>query len=290
MKGLRIIKKVLPSIEINFDEVKEGLKQQLSKYEGIVVTEETLLDCVTIQKEMSRLRRDIDGKRLDVQRETKKPLDAFGAQMKELMALVIEVEDPIKKGMQVFEDKRIEEKTTVCEELVSAKLSESGLSVKFQKVVVDSRWMNKGLTIKEIGEDIDGQIIDQLSLQNVHEENAKAIREILKGANEGLTTPLDADYYIGQLDTGAPLSAIMGSISNDSGKRKEAEERAVQAADTEKTALAPPRKGPEAPGGAGEAHEPVTRTVTIKVTATDEKLADLGAFLKSNQIAYEKVG
>lgn len=293
MKQLEIIDQVLPVISINFDEVKASLSETLSKYEGIIVTEETLTDCVAMQKELSRVRREIDAMRLDTQREVKKPLDHFTSQMKELMGLVIAVEDPIKKGMQVFEDKRKSDKLEEIDFLIAEVKKTSGLISPFSDaLVVVASWTNKGTTMKHIEFELSAQVEQQMALQNIRKENLGAINEILKGANEGLTTPLDGAYYIKQLDNGTALSSIMGSISGDAKSRKEAEKRAVEAAEEEKESLAPPVKVPVASEGTSEAPAPVapaTRTVKLCITTTDEKFQELSAFLKSNGIGYEKI-
>ena len=290
MNELKVIKQVAPVIEINFDEVKAGLEANLSKYEGIVVTDETLSDCTSMQKELSSVRREIDGKRLDIQREAKKPLDAFNAQMKELMSLVISVEDPIKAGMQVFEDERIRAKTDLVAGIMADSFAVSSLREEYYgDVPTDPRWMNKGASITHITTEILASIDYVLAIQNIHDENAAAIRGVVKSTNDGLTTPLDAEYYVKQLDHGSALSGILGSITADARRQKEAEEKAVQASEDKKQALTPPAQESSTTDEPPQNSEPSVRTITLKVTATDEKFKLLGSFLKTERIAYEKI-
>lgn len=49
MKEIQINKE-LPVIKMNFEEVKGSLQETMKKFEGIIVTEESLKDCKATQK------------------------------------------------------------------------------------------------------------------------------------------------------------------------------------------------------------------------------------------------
>ena len=61
MKNLQV-NKVLPVINANFEEVKVSLIETMEKYKGIVVTEDGLKDCKATQKDLAKIRNDIDNK------------------------------------------------------------------------------------------------------------------------------------------------------------------------------------------------------------------------------------
>ena len=286
MKQLEIIKKALPIIDVNFGAVKESLTAQLAKYEKIVVTEETLADCVSMQRELAGVRNKIDGMRLDIQREMKAPLDHFGGQMKELFQIVVDTEKPIKDGIAVFEEKRKAEKT----EAINAKMDEakSDLSEKFaDKLVFNAKWLNKGSTMSSIEADIESQVADLVAMQDAYKETVKAIREIAATDSEGLTTPIDPEPFIAKADRGEQLTSIIIEINAAAKSRKESEVAAVEAEKKKKETIAPE---PQKQASDNASTEPTTRTVTIAVTATDEKLRALSDYLKENRIAFEKIG
>ena len=95
---------------MNFDEVKLSLNDTMSKYRGIVVTEESLRKCKVTQKDLARLRNSIDSYRKNVKKEMEKPIREFESQCRELIKLISEVEKPIKDGIKIYDDKRREEK------------------------------------------------------------------------------------------------------------------------------------------------------------------------------------
>ena len=83
---VRILNEIKPVIEINFDHLKTTLTETLEKYNGIIVTEETLSGCKATQKELAGVRNKIDRYRIDKKKELSKPITAFENQCKELVA------------------------------------------------------------------------------------------------------------------------------------------------------------------------------------------------------------
>lgn len=49
---VKVINEVMPVIEINFEQIKTNLTDTLRKYNGIIVTEETLSGCKATQKNL----------------------------------------------------------------------------------------------------------------------------------------------------------------------------------------------------------------------------------------------
>ncbi len=94
-----------PKIAINYETLSAELDKFLVDYTGLVVTEQTLAGCKAAQKELAGLRVKIDTYRKDKKKELEKPIKDFEAQCKELISLVDSVEQPIKEGIKVFDDR-----------------------------------------------------------------------------------------------------------------------------------------------------------------------------------------
>ena len=145
-----------PVIKINFEELKAELEKSLKDYEGLVVTEETLSGCKAAAKELAGVRRKIDQYRKDKKKEAEKPIKDFEAQCKTLIGLIEEVEKPIKDGIQVYDDKKREEKRAVAEKIIADVVESSGLNEKFAKRLdVQDKYMNLTATKKSIQEDVE---------------------------------------------------------------------------------------------------------------------------------------
>ena len=80
----------------NFQELKTALTAVLTRYEGVVYTEDRLADAKADKKELSRLRRDIDERRKEIKKAYLAPYQDFEAQVKELLAMVDAPLDEIK--------------------------------------------------------------------------------------------------------------------------------------------------------------------------------------------------
>lgn len=283
IKTLVISEQTLPVIRGNFEEVKSALKETLSKYSNIVCSEETVPDCKSMQKELSRIRRNLDGSRLDVKREIAKPIDEFDRQMKELLCLVAEVEDPIKKGLKVFDDKRIEEKLKEIEGIIEKLIAETELPEKYAaQIEFDPKWSNKGITTNAVAEEIKLRVDDLLNLKKMHEETAAAIEQTVRSANtmHNLNSPLDAAPYITQvIDKGWELPKVMKNINVAAENRAKAENAAVETHEAKKTELV----------SAEPSETSGVRTVAISVTTTETKFKELAQFMKASGIAFEKI-
>lgn len=132
MKELEV-KKQLPVITTNFEDVKTYLTENLEKYKGIVVTEEGLKDCKATQKELAGFRNAIDGFRKSTKKEVLVPVTEFEIQCKELEKLISDVETPIKEGITVFDNIRREEKKTKALEFIAESVQAHQLSEKYAK-------------------------------------------------------------------------------------------------------------------------------------------------------------
>ncbi len=84
MKNLQV-NKVLPVINANFEEVKASLIETMEKYKGIVVTEDGLKDCKATQKDLAKIRRDIDTYRKLIKKEMTAPIIEFENECKEII-------------------------------------------------------------------------------------------------------------------------------------------------------------------------------------------------------------
>ena len=89
----------------NFQELKTALAAVLARYEGVVYTEDRLAEAKADKKELTRLRRDIDGRRKEIKKAYLAPYQDFEAQVKELLAMVDAPLEEIKAFVSGMEDR-----------------------------------------------------------------------------------------------------------------------------------------------------------------------------------------
>ena len=156
MVDFKIKEEVLPVIHVNFEEVKQALQQTIDKYKGLVVTEEELQLCKSDQKELAKIRNNIDNYRKEKKKELSKPITVFENQCKELITMIEKAEKPIKDGIKVFDDKRREEKRLKALEAIREAIELYKLNSKYaSRLNILDKYLNLSGSLKSVKDDIE---------------------------------------------------------------------------------------------------------------------------------------
>ncbi|MBD7914524.1 DUF1351 domain-containing protein [Clostridium sp. Sa3CUN1] len=235
MKEL-IVKTTNATVNVNFEEVKASLVENLEKYKGIVVTDDNLKDCKDIQKGLSKLKKDIDSNRKEIKKQLEAPIKNFEGQCKELVCLISEVDAPIKEGIAIFDEMKREEKREYAREIIKDALVKYPLDDKYSNsLTVLDKYTLVATSKKAIKEDIfnraEGLYKIQEDEKRVYQENLVIIKETIDQANLNLISKLNADIYIKKLEEGMNPTYIIREINDTASNLREAEERAAKIAE-----------------------------------------------------------
>ena len=219
MKNLQV-NKVLPVINANFEEVKASLIETMEKYKGIVVTEDGLKDCKATQKDLAKIRRDIDTYRKLIKKEMTAPIIEFENECKELIDLVKETETPILEGIAIYDEKRRQEKIDYISDNITIAVSEVGLNEKYAaRLKVNDIKFTLNTSLKSIREDINEKAKNLKALQIAEEEKIASdisiIETTVQASNEGQEVVLDINNYVDKYKKGMPLNSVIQAINND---------------------------------------------------------------------------
>ena len=234
MKEIQINKQ-LPVITMNFEEVKASLVENMEKYKGIIVTEESLKDCKATQKDLAGLRNKLDSYRKDVKKEMEKPIKAFESECKELIGLIAEVEAPIKSGILEFDNKRREEKRKFADIKIFETCQALGLEKKYaDQLTVLDKYLNLSASAKSVLEDIEQRaeaLKQQQNMDKVKAEMIKAnIESALETVNLTLKTPLQYSDFEKYLALGWDGPRIVREINERAAQIRQAEKAAEEMA------------------------------------------------------------
>lgn len=235
MKEL-IVKTTRAVVNVNFEEVKASLTENLEKYKGIVVTDDNLKDCKEIQKDLSKLKKDIDSNRKDIKKQLEAPIKSFEGQCKELVALISEVDAPIKEGIAIFDEMKREEKRKYAREMIKEALAEYPLDNKYSNsLTVLDKYTLVATSKKAIKEDVFNRAEELYKVQEdekrIYQENLIIIKETIDQANANIISKLNADLYIKKLEDGVNPTFIIREINSTANNLRLAEERAAKAAE-----------------------------------------------------------
>lgn len=295
-----IVNTQLPVIKTNFEEVKESLKRNLEKYENTIVTEDNLKDCKAMQKELAGLRNQVDNKRKEVKRVLEAPIKEHDKETKELIAIIEEVEKPIKVGIAVFDSKRKEEKRKFADVKIFEICQKLNLEKKYaDQLTVLDKYLNLSASAKSVVEDIEQRAEALKQQQNMD----KCKLELLKGSiettleavNETIKTPLKFETFEKFIDMGWDAARIIREINERAAQirqaEKAAEEMATKKIEEEKQkeeVQIPMDLKPKAPEVSKEVNkdEPMF-FVDVYVESDYERIQALSKYLQANGYKYE---
>ncbi len=231
---LKALNTTMPVIGFNYDEIKSELIRLTEKHQGLIVTKETLKSSKTTQRELASLRKQIDTYRKDIKRKVKKPIDDFEIKCKELIAVVFEVENPIKQSLIVFEEERKKNQQLWVNDIVQEMIETYKLGEKYAKrITTEERFLNISITEEEVVNNIESQAKLLNAEQEGEKEKIQTIQTFIASTNKNLNliTPLTMDdiYYYWIVDQKiVDLQEVLVQIEIQGAKRKDAEQKAQE--------------------------------------------------------------
>lgn len=289
------LNKQLPVITMNFEEVKSSLTDTVEKYKGIVVTEEGLQDCKATQKELAGLRIKIDNYRKEIKKEMSKPINTFENQCKELIKLIADAEEPIKKGILVFDNAKKEEKRKVALNIISEVAKEHQLSEKYaNKLNVLDKYMNLTAKPSEVKKDVEQRVLILLQEQKKELEMLEIIKDTIENANKSIKTHLKLEDFQNLINMNIPTNRILQEINKRAEIIREAERPKPPKVEDE-VKQEPVNKQVSMPISPNKEHLPKENQeeplycIELRVVGTREYIAQLGQYLKDNNYNYTKL-
>jgi hypothetical protein len=190
----------------NFQEIKKDLKKKLSKYKGLQVTDANFEDCKFIQKQCVTTRTLLEARQKEVIRAyIDLPKDALKKDFSELLNLVAEVENNIKAQMDVFEEERKAELTTILNGYVKKYQAEYKLAPKYlSSVQLKKSYFNKTAKEAETRADIKAQFEEAKKEQAAYESDVALIRSTI-----GDNKTLNAEHWVSQLEYRSASALVM---------------------------------------------------------------------------------
>lgn len=298
MKDLKVTKE-LPVIKTNFADVKGSLVGNIDKYTGIVVTEENLQDCKATQKELAGLRNKIDDFRKIVKKDMEGPIKEFEGQCKELMGLIAEAEQPIKEGINVFDNKRREEKRNKALELIKESIQAHQLNEKYAaNLNVLDKYLNLSASVKNVREDIEQRAVN-LAKEQEDEIKAKEMQKAtilatIDSVNVNINSKLKIEDFQRYIDMNYPLDGIVREINVRAEAIRKAENppEPPKAKVEEVKPVEPVKEQIPVSESPIPVQEPKKKTLyfyELRVTGDEEFMLKLKELLQSDGVKYETI-
>lgn len=141
-------------VVFNYDELKAGLTTALAAYKVRVYDETMIAEAKEDKAKLNKLKKALSDERISRKKDYMKPLETFEDQIKDLCSLIDEATSGIENQLNVYEQKRIEEKRIAIRELFSEIASEYDIDFITLEKIYNPKWENKSVTDKAIATEI----------------------------------------------------------------------------------------------------------------------------------------
>ena len=276
-------------LAFNYDELKEGLQNYLSRFEGLVVTEDMIKSAEADRAAINKTRDAIKRARVDIK---KRAFDAFEQKAKELETMCDKASEGIAVQLRQFEQKRQEEKQKAVREIVAEVINRTCADdvpmaqSDYWRDFCNSNWnrskgawKNSGTSLDSIQKELEAEVArvqkDAETLQSFVESEPIDIRTVAHDrfyAAFNLAETLD--YLKGYKEEQKRIAAA--KAVEDARKAELAKQEAERTPELTSTPTETPQTHENAPtdaqAGAG------METYRLEVTGTREALTRLKAY------------
>ncbi len=283
-------------IVCNFDEVKDALRNQMQAYQELEVTEENIPERKADVATLRKIMKAADDRRKAVKAEFLVPLNEYEAKAKELNGIIEEQVSRINDGLNIFEQKRIEEKRIACRALYDQEIGDLAEYLPYG-VIKSSRWDNKTVLANEIISEIQTAKMkvrnDLNTIKALGSEIEEKLLAVYKSSGNNLASAVqkNTEYLETKKAAEIRVRAEAEAKAREEEERREEERRAEEArkiaseaqwGDKEQTPSVPQKAEPE------EFPFPEEPVLTIRVKGADD-IEALKDFLQMAGIEYEEV-
>lgn len=236
-------------IQFNLDGLKKELSEIANRYEGVVVTEQTIPIAKKDLAELRKTSKEIEDRRKAVKKEWAKPYETFEKEVKTALEIINKPISEIDKQIKDFETQAKAEKEQHVRELYKTEVSDRGYEeyLPFANIF-NEKWLNKSTDDKEIIFDLNSLVTQvKMDMDAIDALNSEFKDEVIKaykasGNQLSIAIKRNSDLISAkQLAEKKAEEEAQAKIEAERKAREEAEQRAEEAEKmaSEKTTISP---------------------------------------------------
>jgi len=263
-------------LALNFEEVKKRLAAELSKYDGVVVTQETLADAKKLATELNQTAKAIDDRRKEEVAAVSEPIKQFDAQMRELVEMCKDGRAQLLDQVKVFEDEVREQVHTLLTEYLNGQWDDQEVEQEFRRATIDdlailSNITKTGNLTARAGNEVIARVQADRALQDRTHMRIAQLESTSYQA--GLAAPLTRDHVAGILfaDDEAYQAEVERIVSAEVERQKVAQEK-LQERLIKENRMAPPAGYKKPQVSKGEVAVVATFNIEVSDKVTDEQI------------------
>lgn len=234
----------LPSIEVNYEKLKETANAELEKFQGMVVTADSVKESKALAAELNKVAKQIDDTRKQYKKELGAPIAEFEQKMNELRDLYKKTYQQITEQTKAFEDERKQKASELIGEFLTKMYEDNDVREPFQKAQVNNlatlgALTAKGALTKKTKDGITSEVNKCLAWQAKIDKRLSDLEAL--SYKSGLTEPLQQHHVQGFLfneDDDAYNQQLVDLIANEVERHSRIVEQAKQQAEVRQQAEA----------------------------------------------------
>lgn len=283
-----------PSIEVNPTPIKINNLEQLemavngvvAKYgQDFVVTKDNVANTRKMRASINKIAKSIDDKRLETDRQYKKPMADFDKLMKGLGDKVKDLLDPLDSKIEEIETQERQARYDSVKAEIAEMAPNYGVSVT--DIEVQPGWLLKSLSHKKLLE----QIAETMTqLRKDRDQRATDIQTVRMYADQ---LELESSGWAALISKGEPVSDILAEMDAAAVKRDKVRQQKAEKAKAAKEAQAAIDATHQVKQGDEiidtDTGEVVPQTITVKLTGTHKALGQVWAGAKQLGVRVELV-
>ncbi|WP_097558511.1 DUF1351 domain-containing protein [Levilactobacillus brevis] len=283
-----------PSIEVNptpivinnLEQLEMAVNGVVTKYgQDFVVTSDNVADTKKMRANINKIAKSINDKRLETDRQYKKPMADFDKLMKGLGSKVKNLLDPLDSKIEEIETQERQARY----DSVKAEISEMApnYGVSATDIEIQPGWLLKSLSHKKLLE----QIAEAMTqLRKDRDQRATDIQTVRMYADQ---LELESSGWAALISKGEPVSDILAEMDAAAAKRDKERQKKAEKAKAAKEAQAAidathqVKQGDETIDT--DTGEVVPQVITVKLTGTHKALGQVWAGAKQLGVRVELV-
>lgn len=265
----------MEAIKFNYEELKEGLKNSLTKYKNVVYTPETIKEAKDDRARLNSLAKSLNDGKINIKKEFMVPYDEFEGKIKELIELVKEPANEIDAQVKAFEEKEKEKKRSEIEKIYQENIGEYENLILLEKIY-DSRWENKTYKLTDVKKEIQDIVkkadSDLKIINSQQTEFLLNIKDVYFNTLDLGQALVEKERLEKQKELLKPKEEIVGAVVEEPAHNDDAVDAMRYAVDT-------------AVEESKQVEEKIVK-ITFTVECTESQLLALGQYMKANGIKY----
>ena len=162
-----------------YEKFLQKAQEYKAKYVGLVITEDNIEECTNLKIQSNKIIDKIDEERKAIKKALTQDITEFEEKCKVLTSCFRDVKYALDSQLNVFEDKRKQERLSNCYQMAEKLLEESGLTKDYiTNLIFPESFTNKTNSLKKIDAELRAQVeklIIEINLKKQQESNRKML-------------------------------------------------------------------------------------------------------------------